>query len=232
MKTNFTYGEILSYGWEKTKKHFWFFAGLLVIAWLAQVVPTEFANLFKNKFVVLYIIFLLGAWILQFIVRMGLIRISLDVFDKGEAKLNSLFSCSKFLVDFILGSLLYLLIVVGGFILLIVPGIIWAIKYQFFAYLIIDKNLSPTQALKKSAEITEGNKWKLFLLNLLFVLINIAGAICLMIGLFVTIPVTMMASAYVYRKLIGEIVVPEVESPAKEESPIKEEPAQIAPTNN
>ena len=140
---------------------------------------------------------------------MGTIKITLDVLDKGETNLKTLFSYSHLLVKFILGAILYGLIVLGGLILLIVPGIIWAIKYQFFAYLIVDKNLSPMKAIKKSGEITAGKKGKLFLLGLLFALINIIGAICLFVGLFVTIPTTMIAWAYVYRKLMGEYTIPE-----------------------
>lgn len=63
------------------------------------------------------------------------------------------------------------------------------------------------EAIKKSGEITMGSKGKLFWFGLLLGLINIAGAICLLIGLFITIPVTMVAMVYVYRKLMGELSV-------------------------
>jgi len=209
METNFTYGEVIGAGWEKMKKNFWFFVGLLIVICLVQVIPTGFANLFKKNVIILYVLFSIVALIIRIIVKIGTIKITLDILDKGEAKLNMLFSYSRLLIKFILGSLLYFVIVLGGLILLIVPGIIWAIKYQFFAYLIVDKNLSPMEAIKKSGEITMGKKGKLFLLGLLFALINIVGAICLLVGLFVTIPVTMIAVAYVYRKLMGEYAIPE-----------------------
>jgi len=44
----------------------------------------------------------------------------------------------------------------------------------------------------------------LFLFNLLLILINLLGAICLLIGLFVTIPTTMVAWAFVYRRLLAQ----------------------------
>ena len=92
--------------------------------------------------------------------------------------------------------------------MLIVPGVIWAIKYQFFAYLIVDKKMGPWEAIQKSGEMTAGNKGNLFLLGLILALINIAGAICLLVGLFATIPTTMLAIVYVYRKLLGEVAAP------------------------
>jgi uncharacterized membrane protein len=209
MTTTFNIDEAIKFGWEKMKKHFWFFVGLLIITCLLQIIPSGIANIFKQKAVFLYFLLTIVAWIIQIIVKMGLIKIILDVIDKGETNLSTLFSCTQLLGRFILGSILYGLIVMAGFILLIVPGIIWAIKYQYFSYLILDKNLGPLEAIKKSGEITMGNKGKLFGLGILLGLINVAGAICLLIGLFATIPTTMVAMAYVYRKLMGEMDVPE-----------------------
>lgn len=213
MINTFVPTEAVKVGWEKMKKHFWFFIGMFILVGLIQVVPTGIANVFKGKVVLLYIIFIIAAWLIQILVKIGVIRVTLDIFDKGEARINSLFSGADLLVKFILASFLYFLIVLAGFILLIVPGIIWAIKYQFYAYLIVDKGLNPTEAIKKSGEITAGNKGKLFWLMILFILINIAGAICLLVGLLATIPTTMVAMAYVYRKLLGESEVPEQPQP-------------------
>ena len=87
---------------------------------------------------------------------------------------------------------------------MIVPGIIWAIKFQFFSYFIVDKEVGPIEALKKSAAITKGAKWDLFVFGALLGLINLAGALCVVVGLFATIPTTMVAIAFIYRKLLAE----------------------------
>ena len=215
MNAIFVPGEAIKLGWEKMKKHFWFFVELLVVTCLIQIVPSGIANIFKEKVFLLYILIILAAWVLQIIVKMGMIKITLDVADKDEANLNTLFSCTQLLGKFIIGSIVYGLIVMAGFILFIIPGIIWAIKYQFFAYLIIDKNMDPMEAIKKSGEMTAGNKGKLFWLGILFFLINLVGALCLLLGLFATIPTTMVAMAYVYRKLLGELDAPEKVAPVE-----------------
>jgi uncharacterized membrane protein len=36
----------------------------------------------------------------------------------------------------------------------------------------------------------------------LLFLINVLGAICLLVGLFLTVPLTMLATTFVYRKLL------------------------------
>lgn len=58
------------------------------------------------------------------------------------------------------------------------------------------------EALKRSAAITKGALWNLNLFDSSLVLINILGIICLLIGLLVTTPTTMVALAFVYRKLL------------------------------
>ena len=60
-------------------------------------------------------------------------------------------------VRFVIGSILYVIIVFVGFLLLIIPGIYLAIKYQFFAVCIFDKDVSTVEGLKMSGRITKGS---------------------------------------------------------------------------
>jgi len=94
--------------------------------------------------------------------------------------------------------------VLGGTILLIVPGVIWAVKFQFFSYFIIDKGLGPIEALKKSSAITKGVKWNLLGFDLLIGGIALLGVLALLIGLLAAIPTAMIAMAFVYRKLLAQ----------------------------
>ncbi len=222
----FTSGEAISFGWEKMKKNFWFFVGLLFIAWLIQAIPSGISSAIGDKMAPLVFLLAVAAWVIQLIVNMGLIKIILDIVDKGTASLGDLLSQTKFFLNFLAGSILYGLIVIGGLLLLIVPGIVWAIKYQFFSYLIIDKNLGPIEALKKSGEITAGSKGAIFGLDILLILINLLGLLCLVVGLFVTIPLSMVAKGYVFRKLLGETPAPETASAPAETTPTStEQPA-------
>jgi uncharacterized membrane protein len=96
-------------------------------------------------------------------------------------------------------------VVAFGLVLLIVPGIILAIKYVFYDYLIIDKELGPLEALRESSRITGGVKWQLFIFMLLVFLINFAGILFFGVGLLLTIPATTIATAYVYRRLLARV---------------------------
>ncbi len=103
-----------------------------------------------------------------------------------------------------------------GLILLIIPGIIWAIQFCFYDYLIVDRGFGPVDALKKSSEITKGVKLDLFVFGMLLGIINLLGFICLVVGLFVTIPTTMVAMAFVYRKLLAQTELIEIPETSQE----------------
>ena len=93
------------------------------------------------------------------------------------------------------------LVVLGGLILLIIPGIIWAVRFSFSFYIVVDTKVGPVIAMKESYAITKGKFWKLLLFWIVVGLVNLLGLICLGVGLFVSVPVTTLASVYVYRWL-------------------------------
>jgi uncharacterized membrane protein len=200
----FSMGEALRFGWRTLKSNLGFFIVLLLAVALINGVPDYIANLIHEEAPTASFLISVGSWVLSIIVQMGLVRIALRFCDNEKATLGDLFSCVGFFFKYLFASILYALIVLVGLILLIVPGIIWGIKFMFYAYLIIDKGMGPIESLKRSSAITRGTKWDLFLFILLLFLINILGALCLIIGLFATAPTTMVAFAYVYRRLLGQ----------------------------
>lgn len=90
-----------------------------------------------------------------------------------------------------------------GFLLLIVPGIIFALMFLFTTFIVIDRQLGPIEAMKESNRITRGHKWRLLGLLLLLTLINILGLMALGLGLLISIPVSSLAFTYAYRTLSG-----------------------------
>jgi hypothetical protein len=205
----FSKKEALQFGWQAMKKNFWFFAGVLIVTGLVSWAPGALSDLTEKDLAIFSIIIGIAGWALQTVVQMGLIKIALNLHDNKERKFSDLFSCFRLFFRYIFSSILYGLIVLGGFILLIVPGIIWAIKFQFFGYFIVDKGTGPAEALKRSSAITQGAKWDLFLLGLLLGLINLLGVLCLILGLFATVPTSMVARAFVYRKLLSYVESPQ-----------------------
>ena len=61
--------------------------------------------------------------------------------------------------------------------------------------------MEPVEALKQSAVITKERKWTILGFFVVIGLVNIAGILALGIGLFVSMPVTFLASVWVYKWL-------------------------------
>lgn len=204
MNKDFSIGEAVKFGWNIMKSNFWFFLGVLIVAWVIVAIPSGIARLLQRESPGFGFLFNVIAWVVQLIVAIGFIRIALRFVDNEKAVFNDLFSFPPYFWRYLGGYILYFLIVVGGMILLIIPGIIWAIKFQYFGYCIIDQNLDPVDALKKSSAITNGIKWELFGFGIVLALINILGALVFFVGLFATVPTTLVAYAFVYRRLLQQ----------------------------
>lgn len=101
----------------------------------------------------------------------------------------------------ILSGIIIWICVLFGLILLIIPGIYFALRFSFYAYAIMDKDLGPIDALSYSWKITKGHAWDLFVFNLYFGLWNMVGFFCLGIGLAWTLTMQSIASAKLYLEL-------------------------------
>lgn len=86
--------------------------------------------------------------------------------------------------NIVLANLLTFAIVVMGFIVLIIPGIILACRLAFVSYLVMDKGLDPIKAIEGSWRMTSGYGWTIFGLGFISIFIFILGLICLIVGVF------------------------------------------------
>jgi len=81
-----------------------------------------------------------------------------------------------------------------------VAAIYFALRYALVRFAILDDG-DITKSLRTSARLTRGIKWWLVGFSITLGLLNILGAILLLVGLLVTIPISMFAFAHVYLKL-------------------------------
>lgn len=93
------------------------------------------------------------------------------------------------------------IVIIVGLILLIVPGVIAILALMFSNYLVVDKGLSFTAAMRESYRITRPHWLQLFILLIALIVINVAGALLLFVGLLVTVPVSLLTMAHAYRTL-------------------------------
>ncbi len=197
----FTRKEAFDFGWEKMARHFRFFAGILLVVMTAGWLQDYFSKLNPRLFPVACIVGTVFFWVVGLVIQIGLVRIALQLHDGAPTGFVQLFADYGLFFKYLAGTILYSLIVLGGLILLIVPGVMWSVRFQFYAYFIVDRNAGPVEALKMSSTLTEGARLDIFWFDLACIGALILGALVLFVGLFAAIPTVMMANVYLYRKL-------------------------------
>ncbi len=208
MYKDFNIDDVLGFGWRVMKANFWYFAGvgllMVLLSLLPDILRAILGGTLKQQRLLFapYLVLTLLDITISILLNIGLIKIALSFCDQIKPGVSSLFNGLDCFWRFLGVSILYALIVLLGMLLLIIPGIIWAVKYQHCTYFVIDKNLGPINALKASALTTRNIKLKLFGFGILCSLINLAGLICFIVGIFATYPIVLVAAALVYRHLV------------------------------
>lgn len=187
----FVVGEAIEFGWDSVKSHLWFFIGIFLIF-----------------FVILFMIFgakgvgtrvVLGVLVTG--VSLGYIKLAVDIVDNKDPEFKELFSCFSLLLQYLLSLIIYVVIVSVGLVLFVIPGLIWAVQFGFFPFVIVNERLWPLNALRKSSALTEGVKGRLIVFGLVLLGINLLGLLAVGIGIIVTIPLSIIAAAHIFRQL-------------------------------
>jgi uncharacterized membrane protein len=131
----------------------------------------------------------------------GLYRIALKTVNGKAPNLADLTASLRRGPTLLLAFCIYLLAVVGGLALVIVPGIYVAVRYALFGQVVATGSTSAFEALHGAAALSEGRWWTLCGFFLLTLLLNLAGAAFLGIGLLLTFPVSLLATSNLYRSL-------------------------------
>ncbi len=198
MPPKFSAREAIQFSWNKVAADVWKFVGLSAVFFALQIFPV-----FLAKIPIIATLAKLASMILLYIYYMGITRIAIGVVDGKSFRVMDVFQTNmEVFLRYIGAVIIFTLIMISGFLLLIIPGLIWSYKYFFAPYLVIDKNMRVMDAIRESGKITQGQKMKMFALSLLIVGVNILGALCLIVGLLITLPMASVAFAYAYRKII------------------------------
>ena len=145
---------------------------------------------------------LLGMSILQLFV----IRATLMIVRGEPLEASKVMSTDK-LGSYLVGAIIVSVLTFIGFILCILPGIAVGVFALFWGYFLVDKNMSPVEAITASFNLVKDNLGTVFVFWLLTILVTFAGAILCGVGLIVAIPVVVIATGYMYKRLQGEPVV-------------------------
>ncbi len=118
-----------------------------------------------------------------------------------EVSFNNFMDVKPFILPMILTALLLQFSMMVGMLLLVVPGILIALGCWMSPLVVLDKNLSPVNAMKGSWRITDGYKMDIFLFGIIMTVVNIVGLIPCGLGLIVTIPLSLGAMVSFYNQI-------------------------------
>ncbi len=196
---NFSPTNIISQAWQLWKNHIvfsWKVLGVIVLVTIVFSIldPNGDSALISLLSMVVTLFFELGA----FALFLKLIRTG------QEGKIEEILGQKDIYLQALIGNVIYYIMMVIGFILLIVPGIYVFVRFMLLPYVFVDQKLGWQEALKEASRLSEGYRWNLLGFALLLILINFVGALLLLVGLLVSIPVSAMAMAMAYEHIKKE----------------------------
>lgn len=224
---DYSIGDAFSYGWNKFKQNL---GPILIIALIALVLSAitgvlswliarsssttqtigdttvTTTSMGFGSTILSGLVSIIGA-IITLIITIGIIRAALDITYGRQVTTASVFSFDKIVP----AAITYILIGIGTFIgllLCVIPGLLFAFFAQYAIYFVLDKNLSPVDAIKASFAFVRANAGTLLGFYLVCLLTIFVGYLLCGVGLLVAYPVVAIATAYTYRVLQNEQVAP------------------------
>lgn len=204
----FSVGEAVGYGWRTMKSKLGLFVGAAVITCVVGLALSGVGEVIR-RYGALSALVAIASQVAYAWLWMSWTRLSLKVHDDRPGTLEEFVPDLGRFLEYLATAFLYSLIVAVGLILFVVPGIYWGVRLSMAGFLVVDRGLDPIAALHESSQVTHGARWRLFLLFLACVGLNLLGALALGIGLLFTIPATVMAFAFTYRRLVARVHVSE-----------------------
>jgi hypothetical protein len=212
----------LQFGWRAVSGNLQYFINLCVLVFAGTYVPNIVLKLL-SKLVPEYIRVALGIanllW--QLVLSMLVIRVCLRLYD-GRSDLMDLWDSKLFtsLINFA-GTALLITLSISPFALLAfiaieslpifkwqilllcaLPALAVLMRVYFASFLVVDRNVGPTEAFRSIWVTTKGLSARLSGLAILIIVVLGLGHVIGLIGMAIAYPVTMLALTSAYRQLV------------------------------
>ena len=194
-------GEAVDFAWSAYRRRWRLFTSVL-LAMLGAWVVLEVVVFTTQRLGILAWALAHIAFLLCFAgIEVGLLRISLALQFGRNPTLADAFKHFKLAPGFLAGQLLYLAVVLAGLMLLVVPGILLATRYALFGFQNAAGEGGVLRSFKQSADLTRGATGRLAATLVALFVFNLLGAALLGVGLFVTVPISVLMMASINRQL-------------------------------
>lgn len=161
--------EIKNKAKEMIKGNLWYIWKIYLVVFAVSFLFGFVGGLFEDIKVISFLLSIVSA-VISAALSVGAIYYVLKFVRSEKIEIKEVFEFVKqHWVISVLSTLLVALCVLGGTILLVIPGIIVSFGLYFTSYVVVDnKELSVTEVIKKSWELTKGYKMELFVFCLSF----------------------------------------------------------------
>ncbi len=185
---NIGVGDLLGEGWAITKPNL----GLLIVGMIV-VGAISMAAAFVP----------FGSLIVGGPLAGGMIAVALRLVAGRPAEFNNFFDGFKRFVPLMLTQLVMGVLVGVGVILLILPGLYLAVAFSFAMYLVVDRDEEFWPALMGSMKVVNGHIGLMLVFMIVMGLIAFVASIPFGLGLLVAMPLFMISTAVLYKRLFG-----------------------------
>ncbi len=223
--------EAVRAGWEAFKKNWKFFLLTGAVVLIFSTILNAVAQGLPDTLWPISLLVGLSSWFIGIVMSIGILKINIKAVYDEPLVLMDLYSHYQLFLKFLLAQFVanlasivpvivlavgvmvfstangnVVLTVLGAFLTLVGLGllIIVTTRLMFVQYFVVDREMGPADAVRASWNATRGEVVNLILFGVLLFLVVILGLLALVVGLVVAIPVTTLATAYVYKKLSSE----------------------------
>lgn len=146
--------------------------------------------------------------VVGFILSAGVTRIVLELAADRSIGFRTLFSeYTGATARYFEAAVVSGVVIMVGYLLLIIPGIVWSIKYRFAPYIALEKKVGPLDAMRQSAALTQGHKSTLFGLDLAMAGITVLSVVPFLVALLVDLYMVLVIGRALYGVAFGVFLV-------------------------
>ena len=207
-------GDVISEAWQKTKGIKRYVLGAGILLYIVMFVFIMILGVIMALTGQTGETISAGSVVLQFVVQIALMAVILPFIggifimcvkhiQGHEVSFGDLFSCLGKTGSLLITAILMNIMIFIGFMLFIIPGIYLSVAYILTVPLVVDRGLSPWEALEASRKAITKKWFTVFGFYLVLLVIMVVSMIPLGLGLIWTIPMMAVAFAIFYRQVFG-----------------------------
>ncbi|WP_437883205.1 hypothetical protein [Pseudomonas sp. LRF_L74] len=216
---DYTISDVLSESWERVKGTKGIIIGGALIYYAVMMLATFILGFIFGLIGLADESTITGIFIGQFVVSIiasacsypllaGVNMVGIRRAADQPVSFNEIFAHMGRFVPVLLTGLLMMVLIYIGMLLFVLPGIYLSVAYMLAIPLVVERGLSPWQALEASRKAISQHWFKAFGLFLVLGLIMAVSAIPLFIGLVWTLPMFIIGMGILYRIIFGVLPAP------------------------